>query len=424
MGMLRSVLGSCGVSVVALGGLLGIAACGDAPTDSMAGLPRIGDTRAIVPGPGLPDEYTTLRDRLGAQSNNNLDVVRHGDRVFLATRLSKDHFASSDTYLFVFSSQDEQTWRFEARFSVGSDLREPRFLSVRGALYLYFAKLGDNPLGFDPKGMLFSQRLGPASWTNPQGLYRPDEPFIPWRAKERNGSAWLVTYRNGEHIYDFSGQPMTVELLRSDDGKTFSPLRSDRPAVLRGGGSEADFEFDERGDLYAVVRNEAGDDSGFGSKICRASAGDLSSWTCQTDAKKYDSPLVFRHRDGLYLIGRRNVSETGDYALNPSAPWSARESALNQLDYAGRPKRCALWQIDRASLRVRHVIDVPGWGDTCFPSILTPAGEAAGSAGDGPRRLVLYNYSSPLDDAENADRAWNDAQRRETRIYRTEIWMP
>ncbi len=424
MGMLRSVLDSCGVSVVALGGLLGIAACGDAPVDAMAVLPRIGETRAIVPGPNLPDEYTTLRDRLGAQSNNNLDVVRHGDQVFLATRLSKDHFASSDTYLFVFSSQDEQTWRFEARFSVGSDLREPRFLSYRGELFLYFAKLGDNPLGFDPKGMLFSQRLGPASWTNPQGLYRPDEPYIPWRAKERNGSAWLITYRNGEHIYDFSGQPMTVELLRSDDGKTFSPLRSDRPAVLRGGGSEADFEFDDRGDLYAVVRNEAGDDSGFGSKICRASASDLSSWTCQTDAKKYDSPLMFRHRDGLYLIGRRNVSETGDYALNPSAPWSARESALNQLDYAGRPKRCALWQIDRASLRVRHVIDVPGWGDTCFPSILTPAGEATGGAGGGPRRLVLYNYSSPLDDVENADRAWNDAQRRETRIYRTEIWMP
>lgn len=405
-------------------GLLTALACGDVPIDSSPTLPRIGETRAIVPGPDLPSEYTELRDRLAAQSNNNLDVVRHGDQVFLATRLSKDHFASSDSYLFVFSSRDERSWRFEARFAVGSDLREPRFLSFRGELFLYFAKLGSSPLSFEPQGMLMSQRLGPGSWTMPQGLYRSDEPYIPWRAKERRSSAWLITYRNGERIYDFSGLPLTIELLRSDDGQSFSPLRRDQPAVLRGGGSETDFEFDAQGDLYAVVRNEAGDESGFGSKICTASAGDLSSWRCQPDAKKYDSPLVFRHRDGIYLIARRNVSDTGDFALNPSAPWSAAESALNQLDYSGRPKRCALWQIDRASLRVRHVIDVPGWGDTCFPSILTPAGEAAGEPGSGPRTLVLYNYSSPLDDPENAERAWNEAQKRETRIYRSELLMP
>lgn len=414
----------CGWLATGLLSLLGGSACTDVPADADRPLPRIGETRAIVPGPGLPGEYTALRDRLGAQSNNNLDVVRHGDHVFLATRLSKDHFASSDTYLFVFSSRDEQTWQFEARFSVGADLREPRFLSFRGDLFLYFAKLGTSPLAFEPQGMLMSKRLGPSQWTMPQGLYRPDEPYIPWRAKPRRGAAWLITYRNGEHIYDFSGLPMTIELLRSEDGQSFSPLRSEQPAVLRGGGSEADFEFDDRGDLYAVVRNEAGDETGFGSKICTAAAGALSSWRCKTDPKKYDSPLVFRHRDGIYLIARRNVSDTGDFALHPSAPWSAGESALNQLDYSGRPKRCALWQIDRENLQVRHVIDVPGWGDTCFPSILTPPEEAPDDAGRGARTLVLYNYSSPLDDPENGERGWNEAQKRETRIYRTELVMP
>ncbi len=398
--------------------------CADVPVETSASVPHVGETRAIVPGPGLPSEYTTLRDQLAAQSNNNLDVVRHGDRVFLATRLSKDHFASADTYLLVFSSRDERTWDFEARFFVGADLREPRFLSFAGALYLYWAKLGTSPLSFEPKGMLMSRRLGPAQWSMPQSLYRPDEPYIPWRAKERRGSAWLVVYRNGERIYDFSGMPLSIELLRSDDGQTFFPLRREQPAVQIGGGSETDFEFDERGDLYAVVRNEAGDASGFGSKICTASAADLASWRCASDPKKYDSPLVFRHRDGIYLIARRNLSETGYFALNPSAPWSVGESALNQLDYSARPKRCALWRLDRASLQVRHVIDVPGWGDTCFPSLLTPADETPGDAGSGPRTLVLYNYSSPLDDPENGERAWNEAQKRETRIYRSELHMP
>lgn len=425
MAMPPTFLRSC-LSLLAFAALaLTAFGCSQAPPDLATTVARLGETRAILPGPGLPPEYTELRDRLGAQSNNNLDVVRHGGQVFLATRLSKDHFASKDSWMFVFSSDDERSWRFEARFSVGADLREPRLLSYRGKLHLYFAKLGENPLGFEPQGMLMSTREGPARWTAPQGFYRPDEPYIPWRSKERGGQAFLITYRNGEHIYDFSGLPMAIELLRGDDGGRYAPLRADQPAVLRGGGSEADFEFDAQGDLYAVVRNEAGDESGYGSKICTAGAADLSAWRCEKDPKKYDSPLVFRHRQDIYLIARRNVSETGHYALNPDAPWSAGESALNLLDYSSRPKRCALWRLDRAALRVQHVLDVPGVGDTCFPSLLFPAGETPGGGGDGraPRQLVLYNYSSPLDDPEAGERSWAEAQKRETRIYRSELWL-
>lgn len=400
-----------------------MAACVPAPDeDAPLPPPVLGETRQVLPGPGLPREYTELRDRLAAKSNNNLDAVRHSGRVFLATRLSKDHFASADSSMFVFSSADEQSWRFEARFSLGADVREPRFLSYRGRLFLYLAELGTNPLSFEPRGMFMSEREGEASWSVPAGFYRSGEPYIPWRAKERAGAAWLVTYRNGEHIYDFSGLPMTIELLRSDDGRSWSPLAT----VLRGGGSETDFELDARGDLYAVVRNEAGDEQGYGSKICTAPREDLSAWRCNKDPKKYDSPILFRHRGRIFLIGRRNLTETGHYALKPEAPWSVAETVLNLADYSAAPKRCSLWQLDRASLTVRHVLDVPGWGDTCFPALLFPPDEAPGGddSADGPRRLTLYNYSSPLDDPENAERTWSVAQKAETRIYRTELLMP
>lgn len=407
--------------------LLLLAACTPEPDDD-APLPPpvLGETRVVIPGPGLPREYTEQRDRLAAKSNNNLDAVRHKGRVYLATRLSKDHFASADSSMFVFSSADERAWRFEARFSLGADVREPRFLSYRGRLFLYLAELGTNPLSFEPRGMYVSEQLAEASWSAPAGFYRPGEPYIPWRAKERAGAAWLVTYRNGEHIYDFSGLPMTIELLRSDDGRSWAPLAAGRPAVLTGGGSETDFELDAAGDLYAVVRNEAGDETGYGSKICTAPRGDLSSWRCNKDPKKYDSPILFRHRGRIFLIGRRNLTETGHYALKPDAPWSVAETVLNLADYSAAPKRCSLWQLERASLTVRHVLDVPGWGDTCFPALLFPPEEQPGGdeASDGPRRLTLYNYSSPLDDPENAERTWSVAQKAETRIYRTELVMP
>lgn len=399
---------------------LRFAACTDSPgpTDDSSQplvVPTIGMTTQVVPSAGLPREYHDLRAALSARSNNNLDVVRHDGRVYLASRLSHDHFASPDSNLLVFSSSDEKTWDFEAKFNLGTDLREPRFLSYRGRLFLYFAKLGQSPLSFEPQGMVVSERRGPASWSPPAGFYKPDEPYIPWRAKERNGTAYLVTYRNGEHIYDFTGLPITLEFLRSDDGLAWSPVAGSG-VVESGGGSETDFELGDRGDLYAVTRNEPGDSTGWGSKICRAAASDLGSWSCVHDPKKYDSPITFTYGGSIYLIARRNVTDSGDYELVPGLPWSAQETLKNLADYSANPKRCSLWRLDQSAQRLQHVIDVPGWGDTCFPALLRDDAD--------PGRIILYNYSSPLDDPNNADLSWHDGQVGETRIYRTELRFP
>lgn len=364
----------------------------------------------MVPSAGLPVEYA----RLVGLSNNNLDVTRHDGRVFLATRKAPNHFASTETRLFVFSSVDERQWDFEAEVHLGSDVREPRLLSLKGRLFLYFAQLGTDPVNFEPRAMLSIERLAPGRWSDPAPFYKPGEPYIPWRVKVRDGAAWMTTYKNGQYIYDFSGRPMDVELLRSDDGVTWAAVDPARPVVTSGGGSETDFDFDEAGDLYAVVRNEAGDETGWGSKICRAKKGALETWSCVHDPKKYDSPLVFAHAGQIFLIGRRNVSDTGNYELYPGKEWSGATTAAIQSDYWTRPKRCTLWHVDRATLAVTALVDVPGWGDTCFASLVDGGGGAA-------RERVIYNYSSPLDNPANADLSWMDAQQAETRIYRTAL---
>lgn len=395
--------------------LLGaVAACSEPPVDrGPEPPPTLGPTTQIAPGPGLPKEYQDLRTALAAKSNNNLDVVRHQGRVYLASRLSRDHFASPDTSMLVFSSSDEQSWDFEARFTLGTDLREPRFLSYRGRLLLYLAKLGQSPLTFEPQGMVYSERLGPGRWSPPAGFYHPDEPYIPWRAKQRGGIAYLLTYKHGEHIYDFTGLPIDLEFLRSDDGLTWAPVAGSTAVVESGGGSETDFELDDRGDLYAVTRNEPGDSTGWGSKLCHASAAALASWSCVHDAKKYDSPLTFTHAGRIYLIARRSLTDSGDYELTPGLPWSAQETLKNLADYSATAKRCSLWQLTPEGPAVRWVLDLPGWGDTCFPALLRDDAD--------PDHLIVYNYSSPLDDPKNGELPWHSGQLGETRIYRTEL---
>ncbi len=356
-------------------------------------------TRRIVPSSGLDP-------RLAVQTaNNNLDVVRHHGRVYLAWRSAPSHFASDQTVLNVASSEDEQSWRFEATFRLGHDLREPRLLSFGDRLFLYVARLGANPFDFKPDGISVSERTTNGAWT----ALEPTGPrgAIAWRLKQDQGQALMVLYRGGENLYSFNGQPMTVELWRSKDGRAWQPFANNDPVVLRGGGTETDFAVDRSGELFAVVRNEAGDFAGSGSKLCRGSGVTLGGWKCKTDHRKYDSPLVFEHDGEIYVVGRRNLSGDGRYDV--STDKGPVGIIHNELAYITTAKRCAVWHWIKSEDRLGFVIDLPSRGDTCFPSRL---------AQSDPNRVVIYDYSS---DIEGPELPWSAGQRRDTFVYRHEL---
>jgi hypothetical protein len=358
---------------------------------------RVLATRRVVPGPGLPPEAAIDR------ANNNLDVVRHRDgRVYLAWRTAPSHFAGQKTSINVISSPDEEHWQFETRFTPGFDLREPRWLSHGGRLILYVARLGTDPFSFEPQGLSMSERPDGQAW----GPLEPVGPpgFIAWRVRVVEGRPLMIGYSGGASIYNFDGAPLRVRLMTSSDGRSWTPAWGNSGVVLTGGGSETDFTFDDRGALYAVTRNEAGDDDGFGSKLCHASPGRLDRWDCRPDRKKYDSPLMFSHGGELYVIGRRNVTDTGAYdvAAGPRI-WRA---VRNALAYIVTAKRCSLWRIDRQRGQLVFVLDLPSRGDTCFPSMLP---------GEDPEEMVIYDYSS---DIHGPDLPWSAGQRGQTFIYR------
>jgi hypothetical protein len=45
-------------------------------------------------------------------------------------------------------------WTFEHTVALGTDVREPRFLSFQGKLQLLFFQAGTNPAAFEPQRML------------------------------------------------------------------------------------------------------------------------------------------------------------------------------------------------------------------------------------------------------------------------------
>ncbi|MEZ4247844.1 MAG: hypothetical protein R3B99_06365 [Polyangiales bacterium] len=362
----------------------------------------IESSRAVVPSAGLPAE--TVPD----VSNNNVDVVRHDGRVYLAWRTGPYHFASADVVMHVVSSEDEITWTHETTIDLDTDVREPRFLSLDGKLFLYFAVLGTNRYAFEPMGIRRIERVG-GTWGEHEAVDGMTG-YVVWRTKVERGTAYMTSYLGGEHIYLFDGEPLFVELRTTTDGLTWTPLSpSSAPAqswIYTGGGSETDFAIADDGSLFGVIRNEAGDESGWGSLVCRAPAGDLAAWSCRHDPRKYDSPLMFWHDGEAYLIARRNVSPTGHYDLGMPRGGADSTTILYQLDYVDRPKRCALWRYVQDEDRMAWILDLPSKGDTCFPARI---------AGEREDEVIVYDYSS---DPEGPDLAWHDGQEGPTQLYR------
>jgi len=339
--------------------------------------------RWVVPSEGLPAEVEPMA------ANNNVDIIYFQDRLFMAWRTGPTHFASEDVVMYIVSSTDGgHTWDYEGTVDMDTDLREPRLLAYRGKLQLIFFQAGTDLVAFEPVKMWRMHRRGYADWTAPETLV--DGPEVPWRVKVRGGVAWMTSYA-GDH-YGGADARVEVYFKRSTDGLVWD-LVDGQPYVYEGGVSEVAFELDADGSLWAVTRNEDCDDSGCGSHVCWAPAHALGSWDCpdQSDPERYDSPDLFRHGDDIYMAARRDID-------GPFGP----EGSL--IDYSLRPKTSALYQIHKPTRSVVHLMDLPGAGDTAFPSVRRVDAHT----------FLVANYTSPLDDP---DISWLAGQAGPTSLY-------
>jgi hypothetical protein len=361
----------------------------ETPVNSKEGSVEVSfsDLAVVVPSDGLPSYVKVLT------SNNNLDVVVFQGRVFLAFRTAPSHFASDKTKLYIVSSEDEKTWKYEGEFFLGRDLREPRFLAIKDKLFIYFAVLGKDPLKFEPGFTLFSLYQN-NSWSEPSSF--PIPTFIPWRIKSFGDYAVMFGYAGGESVYNpTQAEKVKVYMLKTSDGVNWEPFWKNKEVIMEGGCSETDGEFDDNGDLYLVCRNELGDEFGFGSKICLAKKGNLDELICKADKRKFDSPLLFKYKSYIFLIARRNLSDNGFYDIAEEGSHFDRY-LKNQIEYWNKPKRCSVWLIKKEDLTVEFLYDLPSKGDTCFPSIFFRN-----------EVIRLYNYTS---DINGPDISWQQGQ--------------
>jgi len=371
----------------------------------------VGPVRPIAPGPGLPPGL-----RVG-RSNNNLDVIHYDQRLFLAWRTAPIHFASADAAIHIVVSDDTgATWQHETTIEMQRDVREPRFVSWRGRLLVYWFSAGTTTARFEPDVIWVRERATDGAWSAPLAISPPD--CVVWRVRPVADRLVMTLYRGAGSLFTAHPVPLTVEAWASDDGLSWSPLDPDRP-VVHEGGSETDFVELDDGRVLAVVRKE-GPEAGWGADICASEPGPaaaaLARWRMRPDPRKFDSPYLFLAGEQPFLITRRQLAFGGrfDLGLRPLPP--LLRTKVNQIAYWLTPKRTALYRIDPDALTATWCTDLPSAGDTAFAGSVPL--DAEDRDAPGTTRHLVFNYSSPL---TKGWWPWVVGQLGPTHVYATEL---
>ncbi len=358
--------------------------------------PKLSEPYWIVPSPAVPDSLDIQK------SNNNVSIAAFNERLFLAFRTGPTHFASKKTGVHILSTADGRSWREELRLFFGKDVREPFLIPIGDRLHFYCFTAGTRMSTFEPEQISHYTLDKHSVWSGPEPILQKGE--VHWSLKRRNGHIFMSSYE-GEHYQVNGPSEVSVYFKQSTDGVNFFPA-PDSARVYFGGVSECAYEFDYAGNLWALTRLEDGDKTGFGSHIAYAHKEQLWNWqfpdTAAVDC--YMSPKMFNHNDELYLIARRQLGRKpfGRTARHKSMK---KQRLKNWISYSLSGKTTALFKLNKSARKIEWLMDLPGAGDTAFPSILRL----------DEHRYLIANYSSPIQ--RRKDRSWLSGQLGRTGIY-------
>ena len=360
----------------------------------LAAVVRVETIGALVPGPAAAGVACL-------PANNNLDLVRFRDRLWLVWRTAPSHFASGEARLEVTSAPGvDGPWRHEHTIHLGADLREPRWLVDGEHLHLWFMRLGTDPKRFQPSGVFQTTTDGEAGttgavatpWSEPELVVGPDA--VPWRVRRLRGRWAMLGYRGAERMYGPRPVDPTVEVRWSDDLTTWSD-----PVAIHHGGTECELVELADGRIVGITRNEGPSRRGGDLLV----GTDVESLAVTPIRRKPDSPNLVLWGGEPYLFARRQVAHGGAYDLAPGWLPGALAIRADQAVWSITRKRSALYRIDPDGPALEWVLDLPSRGDCAFTAVVE---EPDGS-------LLVADYTSP---AGGGDVAWIRGQLRPTGI--------
>jgi hypothetical protein len=309
---------------------------------------------------------------------NNADIIRFNKEYFLAYRTCPFHFSSKKTELVIVKSKDTEKWDISNIIFINSDIREPRFVKTKNSLFLYFFKAGIKAHKFQPDSINYIEYKD-EKWSKPVSLGLKG--YVNWRIREYKGSYYMSIY-DGRKMY--GKHKPDLQILKSKDAKNWKKFLQ-IPVNIKGA-AEPEFAFDENNTIYGTIRLE-----GYGSVLVSYDG----SFKFKQLKTKFDSNLMFKHKNKIYMVARRNIDGISHKTNN---------RIYNLLRYSFTRKTTALYEFDRF-LKIKHISDIKSQGDTAFPGICNIT----------DNKFLLVNYSSIL---SNKHYPWIIAQLFSTELYK------
>jgi hypothetical protein len=359
-----------------------------------AGVPKITAFRTIVshdPKNLTVQLPSTIKPN---KSNNCVGITEYKGRFYVGWRSAPSHFASSTTKIYIMSSDNmgEKNWVHEHTIELGIDIREPFFVPLGDRLMFSFFSAGTNPIAFQPKALLRIFRDDTTGkWSEQEEWGHEGE--IAWQylgvSTSNDVTNWYVSSYSGNH-YDPGDSKIQVFMnVSSDNGKTWTNVNKKPTFQYTGGVSEIGMAVSPLdGNMYIVMRNEDGDESGFGSRVARATLkSGYADWefsSSKSNPAIFESPRMFTYGGEVYLVGRRSLHSVYDQAWH-WLPFTVRKY-YNLAKYSLEAHTTALYRVNRETLELEYLLDLPGCGDTAFPSIVRV----------GKKKFIIANYSSPF----------------------------
>ncbi len=292
--------------------------------------------------------------------NSNSDLICWRGEFYLVHANSPFHLGSTQCKLFLWQSNDGNSWEKVNEFnSPGEDIRDPKLAEINGQLFLYV--LVNRDFLAEPYRTLYARSRDGRNWTPFQPLKGEADGWLLWRPKTRDGIDWYVTgywYEHGKSA-----------LFRSQDGIFWEMV-----SIIHEGdrNDETDFEFLPDGTIICTARLEYSD-SFFGhpegSTLIACAKPPYKEWNkVRSSITRLDGPCLFSFDGKVFATGRRDCSNQG--------PLWYIGSILNR-------KRTTLWYVSPEGLT--WLTDFPSCGDTAYGGVVMRG-----------NKIYMCYYSSPI----------------------------
>jgi len=223
-------------------------------------------------------------------------ITSFAGRVFVAFRSATAH-VSPDGRIRIIASADRESWELVAdKGAEGADLRDPKLVAFKGALFAYCANCRPEK----PRRSQCFRSSDGVDFDDGEFLEGVEEGRWLWFARPFGDVLYGSVYTGSRPEYGAS-------FFASDDGLAWRKL-ADFPVA---GGNEVPFDFDEQGVLYALVRTDHG---GCVPSLCIAEPPYAEFKEVTRLPMRLQGPMIKRLEGGCVIVcrqwdlpGRRNL---------------------------------------------------------------------------------------------------------------------